>query len=97
MPKKFIMCCWSQRIKISRYIAPHGKRRIQFVDANHTVVDLPLTSVNYPYIDDCALLEEVLILVGLGRPYAGNSFRGSPALVVTHVRKVVASNPGAVY
>ena len=36
------------------------------------MVDLPLTAVEDPFLEDCNPIEEALILVGLGRPFAGN-------------------------
>ena len=34
--------------------------------------DLPVTAVEDPFLLDCNPFEEVLVLVGLGRPFAGN-------------------------
>ena len=32
--------------------------------------DLPVTAVENPFLDDCNPFEEILVLVGLGRPFA---------------------------
>ena len=48
------------------------RHRLQFRDANETFLNLPLTAVTYPDISLCHPEEYVLILIGLGRPYAGD-------------------------
>ena len=48
------------------------KSRLRFSDESQTQLDLPLTSVIDPDISLCHPEEYVLLLIGLGRPYAGD-------------------------
>ena len=62
-----------QRRDVWLHHTDEGKRRLQFRDGNGTQVDLPLTAVNDPVVTHCCPIEYVLVLIGLARPYAGDS------------------------
>lgn len=61
-----------QSKELSLYRTQEGKRRLLCWDEDRTRLDLPLTAVVDPFIHDCLPDEYVLVLIGLGRPYAGN-------------------------
>jgi hypothetical protein len=59
------------RSAVNLYISEEGKKRLRFVDSNLTLLDLPLTATDDPFFDDCGPFEEILVLIGLGRPFSG--------------------------